>query len=84
MVEIYSGKGNANYLKDIDESFTEWKVALEQGVWNSINSEFAKYKIKLGKFSSGKDLTRIATSFINDEIKNADVKSNDACIDNHL
>lgn len=80
MVEIYSGKSDANYLKVIDESFTKWTDALEQGVWNSINSEFAKYNINLGKFSSGIDFTRIVTSFINDEIKNAGVKSRDASI----
>ncbi len=80
MVEIYSGKEGANYLKDIDESFTQWKDALEQGVWNSINSEFAKYNINLSKFSSGKDFTRVTTSFINDEIKNAGVKSHDESI----
>ncbi len=80
MVEIYSGKGDANYLKDIDESFTQWKETLERGVWKSINSEFAKYNIKLSKFSSGKDFTRIATSFINDEIKNANIKSHDETI----
>ena len=80
MVEIYSGKEGANYLKDIDESFTQWKVALDRGVWKAINSEFAKYNIKLSKFSSGKDLTHVATSFINDEIKNANVKSHDETI----
>ena len=77
MVEIYSGKEGANYLKDIDESFIQWKDALEQGVYNSINSEFAKYNINLSKFSTGKDFTRVATSFINDEIKNIGVKSHD-------
>ncbi len=63
MVEIYSGKRGANYLKDIDESFTQWKVALEQGVWKTINSEFAKYDINLSKFSTGKDFTRVAIFF---------------------
>ena len=80
MVEIYSGKEGANYLKDIDESFTKWIDVLEQGIWNSINSEFAKYNINLSKFSSGKDFTHVAISFINDEIKNAGVKSHDASI----
>jgi len=77
MVEIYSGKQGANYLKDIDESFTQWKVTLERGVWKTINSEFAKYNINLSKFSTGRNFTLAATSFINDEIKNADVKSHD-------
>ena len=80
MVEIYSGKEDANYLKDIDESFTKWINVLEQGIWNSINSEFSKYNINLSKFSSGIDFTRVTTSFINDEIKNAAVKSRDASI----
>ena len=80
MVEIYSGKGDANYLKDIDLTFTQWKDALNQGIWDAVNSEFSKYDIKLGKFSSGKNFTEAVTSFINDEIKNADVKSKDAAI----
>ena len=80
MVEIYSGKQGANYLKDIDESFTHWKVALEQGVWKTINSEFAKYDINLSRFSTGRDFTRVAISFIKDEIKNADVKSHDEAL----
>jgi len=80
MVEIYSGKGDANYLKDIDLTFTQWKDALNQGIWDAVNSEFSKYDIKLSKFSSGKNFTEAVTSFINDEIKNADVKSKDAAI----
>ena len=80
MVEIYSGKGDANYLKDIDLTFTQWKDALNQGIWDAVNSEFSKYDIKLSKFSSGKNFTEAVTSFINDEIKNADVKSKDTAI----
>jgi len=80
MVEIYSGKGDANYLKDIDLTFTQWNDALNQGIWDAVNSEFSKYDIKLSKFSSGKNFTEAVTSFINDEIKNADVKSKDAAI----
>jgi len=80
MVEIYSGKGDANYLKDIDLTFTQWNDALDQGIWDAVNSEFSKYDIKLSKFSSGKNFTEAVTSFINDEIKNADVKSKDAAI----
>ena len=81
MVEIYSDKNlEINYLKEIDEAFTKWNDVLNQNIWDSINSEFSKYNIKLSKFSSGKNFTHVVTSFIDDEIKNAGVKSNDASI----
>jgi hypothetical protein len=78
MVEIYSEKNTeSNYLKEIDEAFTQWKDVLDQVIWSSINSEFSKFNIRLSRFSSGQSFTHVVTSFINDEIKNASVKSAD-------
>ena len=75
MVEIYSEKGKStNELKEIDEAFTRWHNELNREVWESINDEFAENDINLQSFSSGKEFTSVVTNFIDDEIKNADVK----------
>jgi hypothetical protein len=81
MVEIYSDKKQGiNYLKEIDETFTDWTNVLNQEIWGSIHSEFSRHNIMLRKFSSGANFTQAVNSFIDDEIKNAEVKSNDASV----
>ena len=85
MVEIYSEKDTeSNYLKEIDEAFTQWKDVLDQVIWGSINSEFSKFNIRLSRFSSGQSFTDVVFSFINDEIKNAGVKSADVSISTYV
>jgi hypothetical protein len=85
MVEIYSEKDTeSNYLKEIDEAFTQWKDVLDQVIWGSINSEFLKFNIRLSRFSSGQSFTHVVFSFINDEIKNAGVKSADVSISTYV
>ena len=85
MVEIYSEKDTeSNYLKEIDEAFTQWKDVLDQVIWGSINSEFSKFNIRLSRFSSGQSFTHVVFSFINDEIKNAGVKSADVSISTYV
>ncbi len=77
IVDIYSGKGqNVNQLKEIDSSFTNWHDALIQQIWNSIRDKFNQHNIILSRFSSGEDFTNTITAYINDEIKNVDVKGN--------
>lgn len=81
MIEIYSDKKQEiNYLKEIDEAFTDWTNVLNQEIWSSIHVEFSKHNIRLRKFYSGRDFTEAVVSFIDDEIKNAEVKSNDASV----
>jgi hypothetical protein len=78
LVTIYSEKNaGTNDLKDIDNYFTSWKTALNQEAWNSIRLIFAEYGINLQNFSDGKEFTKSAVSYINDEIKNADLKGNE-------
>ncbi len=77
LVGIYSEKNaGTNELKEIDQTFTTWKTTLSQQAWNSVRLTFADYGINLQKFSTGKEFTETATSFINDEIKNIGVKDN--------
>jgi hypothetical protein len=78
LVSIYSEKNaGTNELKEIDQTFTNWKNALSQQAWNSIKLTFADYGINLQRFSTGKEFTETATSFINDEIKNVGVKNSE-------
>ncbi len=77
LVSIYTEKkAGTNELKEIDQTFTDWKNALNQQAWNSVRLIFADYGINLQRFSSGKEFTETAISFINDEIKNIGVKNN--------
>ncbi len=76
LVSIYSEKNaGTNELKEIDQTFNTWKNTLSQQAWNSVRLIFADYGINLQRFSSGKEFTETATSFINDEIKNIGVKN---------
>jgi hypothetical protein len=78
LITIYSEKNaSTNDLKDIDTYFTSWKGALNEEAWNSIKITFDDYGINLRSFSSGKEFTESTLAFINDEIKNADVKGKD-------
>ncbi len=76
LVSIYSEKNvGTNELKEIDQTFNTWKNTLSQQAWNSVRLIFADYGINLQRFSTGKEFTETATSFINDEIKNVGVKN---------
>ncbi len=76
LVSIYSEKNaGTNELKEIDQTFTTWKNTLTQQAWNSVRLIFADYGINLQRFSSGKEFTETAASFINDEVKNIGVKN---------
>ncbi|HSP86790.1 MAG TPA: hypothetical protein VLN45_01550, partial [Ignavibacteriaceae bacterium] len=76
MVDIYSERGKStNELKDIDDAFTRWHSELNREVWESINDEFTENNINLQNFSNGKEFTAVVTNYIDDEIKNADGKS---------
>lgn len=75
LVSIYAEKkAGTSELKEIDQTFTAWKNALNQQAWDSVRRSFSDYGIHLQKFSSGKEFMQTAVSFINDEIKNIGVK----------
>ncbi len=76
LVSVYSERNaGTNELKEIDQTFTTWKNTLDQQAWNSVRLIFSDYGINLQRFSTGKEFTETATSFINDEIKNVGVKN---------
>ena len=77
LVEVYGDeKTKSQQLQDIEALFNKWENALKQEAWNSIHEEFALHDINLQKFISGNEFTDIATAFITDQIKNAEIQSN--------
>jgi DNA repair ATPase RecN len=75
MVEIYAEKGKStNELKEIDDAFTKWHEKLTQEAWASISEEFKDHNIKLRKFSNGREFTSTITSYIDNEIRAAEMK----------
>lgn len=75
IIDIYAEKGeNVNHLKEIDSAFTEWHNAINDEPWNTIREEYAKYNITLPKFSSGNQFVQVMDSYIDDQIRNVEVK----------
>lgn len=76
LVEVYAEDENKSAeLKQIDELFNEWTVAIKQEAWVSIADEFSLNGIELMTFKNGDDFTASVETFINDELKNLGVKS---------
>ncbi len=76
LVEVYSKDGNkAEELKQIDELFNEWYVAVASEAWDSINEDFSLNSIELRSFNNGEEFTNSVLMFIGDELKNLGVKS---------
>lgn len=76
LVEVYAEDGSKSAeLKQIDELFNEWTAAIKQEAWVSIADEFSLNGIELMTFKNGDDFTASVETFINDELKNLGVKS---------
>jgi hypothetical protein len=71
--------GNAAKLKEIDSLFNEWYYnSVSNNVWRSINSEFKSNGINLAHFINGKEFVKSVNLFVDDEIKNLGIKSDEA------
>ena len=78
LVEVYSEDDKkAEELKQIDELFDQWYAAVEKEAWNSINDEFSLNGIDLRSFNNGGEFTNSILMFIDDELKNLGVKSDE-------
>jgi len=76
LVEVYAGDDKkAEELKQIDQLFDSWYAAVEKEAWNSINDEFSLNGIDLRSFKNGGEFTNSVLMFIDDELKNLGVKS---------
>lgn len=79
MVELYSEKKKrTEEFKEIDDAFFAWNTKIDEEVWLSVNAAFADNNVFLPQFTNGKEFTSVVTTYISDEIMNADAKGKDA------
>ncbi|MEJ2105567.1 MAG: hypothetical protein P8X47_13490 [Ignavibacteriaceae bacterium] len=78
LVEVYAeDKNKTEELKQIDNLFQEWYEATTEEAWTSIDEEFSMNGIVLRSFNNGEEFTNSVILFINDELKNIGVKSDE-------
>ncbi len=78
LVEVYAEDGNkSEELKQIDELFSEWAAVVKQEGWVSIGDEFSLNGIELMSFKNGEEFTNSVLLFVDDELKNLGVKSDE-------
>jgi len=76
LVDVYAAKADkSNELKEIDTLFDNWRTSIRNEAWHSIKEEFALNGIFLQDFSGGQEFTVEITRFIDDELKNIGIKS---------
>jgi hypothetical protein len=80
LVDVYADKDNkADELKEIDSLFIQWYYkSVDQNVWKSIRNEFGARSIILKEFNYGDEFVHSVKLFIEDEIKNLGIKSDEA------
>jgi hypothetical protein len=80
LVYVYKeNNSDAAKLKEIDSLFNEWYYnSVNKNVWASIDSEFKANGINLIPFSNAKEFVKSVKLFVDDEIKNLGVKSNES------
>ncbi|MGB5849213.1 MAG: hypothetical protein WBH40_12040, partial [Ignavibacteriaceae bacterium] len=80
LVDVYANKDNkADELKEIDSLFIQWYYkSIDHNVWKSIRNEFRARSIILNEFNYGDEFVHSVKLFIEDEIKNLGVKSDEA------
>ena len=79
LVDVYADKDNkADELKEIDSLFILWYYkSVDQNVWKSIRNEFGARSIILKEFNYGDEFVHSVKLFIEDEIKNLGIKSDE-------
>ncbi len=78
LVEVYAeDKNKSDELKQIEELFNNWYAAVSKEAWESINEEFSLNGIELRSFKDGQEFTTSVELFIDDELKNLGVKSDE-------
>jgi len=76
LIEVYADDDQkTEELQQIEELFDNWYEAVEMEAWVSISEEFALNGIDLRFFNNGKEFTNSVLMFIDDELKNLGVKS---------
>ena len=78
LAKVYlQNKQQANEVSQINDLFVNWKLEIDNQVWERVNDLFVKKNIHLLEFKSGEEFTNSITSFVQDEIKNYGVKGKD-------
>jgi hypothetical protein len=74
--EVYLDKKDKTMqIANIDNMFGEWSSRIDDEMWGQINKLFREKKLAVLPFKSGEQFNTSVNSFINDEIKNLNVKS---------
>lgn len=78
LVEVYADDDKkTEELQQIEQLFDNWYAAVEREAWVSIGEEFSMNGIDLRIFNNGKEFTNSVLMFINDELKNLGIKSDE-------
>jgi ectoine hydroxylase-related dioxygenase (phytanoyl-CoA dioxygenase family) len=78
IMELYIEKGKrADEVAEIKDAFDRWQSKINEEVWSSINDEFSSSNIHLSKFSNGNEFVSNISSYISEEIMNAEAKGED-------
>ncbi|MBD3411192.1 MAG: hypothetical protein GF419_13425 [Ignavibacteriales bacterium] len=81
LAEFYvNKKDRQETLRQIDGLFVEWDEQIRIEMWNGVNAVFENYGVKLQPFESGDEFVGSATTFINDQIKNAETMDSDKAL----
>jgi uncharacterized coiled-coil protein SlyX len=74
--EIYLDKKDKSMqIANIENMFSEWSSRIDDEMWGQINKLFREKKLAVLPFKSGDQFYNSVNSFIDDEIKNINVKS---------
>lgn len=78
IIDLYAERGKKKEeVAEIKDAFDRWNQKINERVWASINAEFAANNIYLSKFKSGDEFVSIVSSYISDEIMNAEARGED-------
>jgi hypothetical protein len=76
--EIYlDKKEKEEQLANINNLFYEWKSRVDKEIWNTIYVEFRSKELPLLPFNNGEEFVYSVKSFVEDELKNMEVKGKD-------
>ena len=86
LLDVYENKDEKTArLKEIDSLFTQWYYkSFDQNIWRSVRSEFRKQNIILKEFNYSDEFVHSIKLFIEDEIKNLDIKSEEASVKTYV
>jgi len=70
-----SQKNRAKELATIDTMLTAWGTKVDAALWKSLNELFTKHNLTVRPFSSGNDFVANVDGFVDEEIQNANQRT---------